>query len=58
MGKKLPGASRFWCYAIAAVFTNVRKLRVEDANIDLIILMHEELFYLAEQTSDVNSRDN
>ena len=28
MGKKLPGASRIWCYAIAVVFTNVRKLRV------------------------------
>ena len=28
MGKKLPGASSFWCYAIAVVFTNVRKLRV------------------------------
>ena len=28
MGKKLPGASRSWCYVIAVVFTNVRKLRV------------------------------
>ena len=24
----MPGASRFWCYATAVVFTNVRKLRV------------------------------
>jgi len=31
---------------------------VEDANIDLIIPMHEELLRLAEQTSDVNGRDN
>jgi len=28
MGEKLPGASRFWWYAIAVVFANVRKLRV------------------------------
>ena len=28
MGKKLAGASRFWCYAIAVFFTNVRQLGV------------------------------
>jgi len=29
MGKKWAGASRFWCYAIAVVFTNVRQLGVD-----------------------------
>jgi len=28
--QKLTGASRFWRYAIAVVFANVRKLRVQD----------------------------
>lgn len=45
-------------YVDAVGYTEGVRRAVEDANIDLIIPMHEELFHLAEQTSDVNSRDN
>ncbi|CUS10583.1 unnamed protein product [Tuber aestivum] len=38
-------------------YTEGVRRAVEDANIDLIIPMHEELFHLAEQTSDVSDEN-
>jgi len=49
--KKSTRASRFWCHAIAVVFTNVRKLRVQPGSafrvVDKVVRYRERQILVA-----------